>query len=51
VNMAEQRVAEASKMGFEVCILPLANKERIKTEGIKLIGVRNIQEVIALLKK
>lgn len=51
VNMAEQRVSEAAKMGFEVCILPLANKERIKTAGIKLIGVKNIQEVIAILKK
>jgi DNA repair protein RadA/Sms len=51
VNMAEQRVAEASKMGFEVCILPLANKEHIKTSGIRLIGVRSIQEVIGLLRK
>lgn len=51
VNMAEQRVAEASKMGFEVCILPWANKEHIKATGIKLIGVRNIQEVMAMLRK
>lgn len=51
VNMAEQRVAEASKMGFEVCILPQANKERIKNPGMKLIGVRNIQEVLAMLQR
>lgn len=51
VNMAEQRVAEAAKMGFEVCILPQANKERIKTPGIKLLGVKNIQEVMAALKR
>ena len=51
VNMAEQRVAEAAKMGFEVCILPQASKERITTSGIKLIGVRNIQEVIDILKR
>lgn len=51
VNMAEQRVAEAAKMGFEVCILPQANKERIKTPGIKLVGVKNIQEVMAVLKR
>jgi len=49
VNMAEQRVAEASKMGFEVCILPQANKEHIKVTGIKLIGVKNIQEVMGIL--
>ncbi len=51
VNMAEQRVMEAAKMGFEVCILPQANKEHIKASGIKLIGVRNIQEVMGLLKR
>jgi len=51
VNMAEQRVSEAAKMGFEVCILPLANKEQIKTLGIKLIGVKNIQEVMSLLNR
>jgi DNA repair protein RadA/Sms len=48
VNMAEQRVAEAAKMGFEVCILPQANKEHIKSSDIKLIGVRNIQEVMGI---
>ncbi len=51
VNLAEQRVSEAAKMGFEVCILPQANKEHIKAAGIKLIGVRNIQEVMGLLKR
>lgn len=51
VNLAEQRVSEAAKLGFEVCILPQANKEHIKAAGIKLIGVKNIQEVMGLLKK
>jgi DNA repair protein RadA/Sms len=51
VNMAEQRVTEAAKMGFEVCILPLANMEHIKASGIKLIGVKNIQEVMGMLLK
>ena len=51
VNMAEQRVAEAAKMGFELCILPQANKEHIKGNGIKLIGVRNIQEVLGILMR
>lgn len=49
VNMAEQRVIEASKMGFEICILPQANKEHINVQGIKLIGVKNIQEVMRML--
>lgn len=51
VNMAEQRVTEAAKMGFELCILPWANKEHIKAPGIKLIGVKNIQEVMSILKR
>ena len=51
VNMAEQRVSEAAKMGFEVCILPQANKEHMKVSGIKLIGVKNLQEVMAILRK
>jgi len=50
VSMAEQRVAEASKLGFQTCILPLANKEHIKAKGIRLLGVSNIQEIAALLR-
>lgn len=46
VNMAEQRVAEAAKMGFSVCILPQINKEAITVQGIKLIGIRNIREIL-----
>ena len=49
VNMVEQRVAEASKMGFETCIMPKANIDRIKNPSIKLIGVKNVQEVMSLL--
>ncbi|NLL73201.1 MAG: DNA repair protein RadA [Clostridiales bacterium] len=52
VNMAEQRVVEAAKMGFEVCILPQANKENIKSKTeMKLIGVKNIQEVMDYIKE
>ncbi|NLZ83242.1 MAG: DNA repair protein RadA [Clostridiales bacterium] len=50
VNMAEQRALEAKRMGFKVCIMPQANKEHIKITGIKIIGVRNIQEVMEILK-
>jgi DNA repair protein RadA/Sms len=49
VNLADQRVAEAAKMGFEVCILPQANKEHCKVTGIKLIGVKSIQKVMGML--
>lgn len=50
VNMAEQRVQEAAKMGFKVCIMPQANREHIKVTGIKVIGVRNIGEVMEVLQ-
>lgn len=46
VNQAEQRVIEAGKMGFEMCILPQANKEIITNSKIKLVGVKNIREAI-----
>ncbi len=48
VNMAEQRVMEAGKMGFNVVFLPQINKENINHSNIKLIGVRNIREIINL---
>lgn len=47
VSMAEQRVYEASKMGFTTCILPMTNKTSIKTEyGIHLVGVSNVKDAI-----
>lgn len=46
VTMAEQRVAEAAKMGFEVCILPQVNKKVISIKGIRLIGISNIKELL-----
>ncbi len=46
VNMAQKRVLEASKLGFERCILPQVNVEKIVQEGIKLFGVKNISEAI-----
>ncbi len=47
VSMAEQRVREAIKLGFESCILPQVCLEKMKkVEGIDLHGVRNVQEAI-----
>lgn len=47
VNMAEQRVLEAKKLGFEVCILPKVSLESIgRIDGIKLIGVSNVKEAV-----
>lgn len=47
VNMAQQRVAEARKLGFKTCILPQVCVSGLTdTKGIKIIGVENIQEAI-----
>ncbi len=47
VNMAEQRVLEAKKLGFSTCILPEVSKASMKeTEGIRLIGVKNVKDAI-----
>lgn len=49
VSMAEQRVQEAKKLGFQTVILPkvsLKNLEGIK--GIRLLGVNNLREVMGL---
>ena len=47
VNMPEQRVAEAKKLGFEICILPEVSLKMVKgTEGIKLVGVKNIGDAV-----
>ena len=50
VNMPEQRVAEAKKLGFETCIIPEVSMETVKNiKGIKVIGARNISDAIQLL--
>ena len=51
VSMAEQRVTEAKKLGFETVILPKAcQKALTKVKGIRLIYVENIREAIAAIK-
>ncbi len=50
VPMAEQRVNEAKKLGFETCILPKTSLDKMrKMEGIRMVGVENIREAISLL--
>ena len=47
VNMAEQRVLEAKKLGFSTCILPEVSKAAMKEiEGIRLLGVKNVKDAI-----
>ena len=48
VSMAEQRVAEAKKLGFKKCILPSVSlKGCSNIKEIELIGVNNITEAIS----
>lgn len=50
VNMSEQRVLEAKKLGFETCILPKVSLKGLqKIEGIQMIGVSNVKEAIDLI--
>jgi len=50
VSMAEQRVNEAVKLGFETCILPQICLDKMKPNNkIRLIGVKNVREAIAVL--
>ena len=50
VNMPEQRVAEAKKLGFETCVVPEVSLDMVKgIRGIKVIGVKNISEAMNLI--
>jgi len=51
VSMAEQRVNDAKKMGYEICILPQVNQQHLKIQGIRLIGVNNVRELLTLLQE
>ena len=51
VSMAEQRVLEARKLGFDTCILPEGCMNAIKESqkdihGIKLIGVSTVKDAM-----
>lgn len=50
VSMAEQRVNETVKLGFEACILPRICLEKMKRRSdIRLIGVSSVKEAVAIL--
>lgn len=47
VNMAEQRVLEAKKLGFTACIMPKVSGEAVKNiKGIKIILVSSVREAM-----
>lgn len=50
VNMPEQRVAEAKKLGFTTCIMPEVSREIVKNvKGIRIVGVKTINEALQML--
>lgn len=50
VNMPEQRVAEAKKLGFETCILPEVSLKMVKEiQGIRLVGVKTVNEAVGII--
>ena len=52
VSMAEQRVQEARKLGFDVCILPEVSKAAMQEmTSIKLIGIKNVKDAIDYLSR
>ena len=48
VNMAQQRVLEAQKLGFTKCILPSANLDGLSDipEKMRIVGVSNVADAI-----
>ena len=47
VNLAEQRILEAKKLGFTTCILPeVSLKSLEEIQGIELIGVKSIKDAM-----
>ena len=54
VSMAEARVQEAEKLGFERCILPEVNRRQLDLDqmdlkGLKLVGISNVYELLEIL--
>ncbi len=50
VSMAEQRVQEAKKLGFDTCIVPKVCLKSVQNVGgIRIIGVKNIRDALEIL--
>ena len=52
VTMADMRVQEAAKLGFETVILPASNVKGLKAPaGIRTVGIRSLQEAVQQLSE
>ncbi len=52
VTMADLRLQEAAKLGFDTVILPASNQREVKKpEGVRVIGIRSLQEAAEFLSR
>ena len=53
IGDSDLRVAEAARLGFETILLPKKQVERLKKkpDGVKLLGVRSVYELLEALKE
>ena len=52
VNMAQQRVQEAKKLGFETVLMPQVSMKALqKVEGIQIIGLENVRDAVQYLMR
>ena len=50
VGQMENRLSECQKMGFTQCLIPESNsKQALRMNGLKLIGVKSVEEAIETL--
>ncbi len=50
VSLADQRIAEAERMGFSACILPRGSMQHLRKGGkMRLIGVSSVAEAMKVL--
>lgn len=49
VTQPEMRLKEAAKLGFTRCVLPAGSVKQVKARGIELVGVKSLEEALALL--
>ncbi|MCR5272327.1 MAG: DNA repair protein RadA [Lachnospiraceae bacterium] len=50
VSMAEQRLAEASRLGYERCILPEVHKKNVKApKGMELCFIKNVRDLLSVI--
>lgn len=50
VTMPEQRVTEAKKLGFKICVIPEVSVKSVgKMDGIEIVGVKSVNQAMNLI--